>query len=646
MLSRFRQSVTLALLIAITSLVMVAQAQAQGGEQRIDNRTRREEILTVLTRIDNRSAQFRKTLEERLDRSYLDGTRAEDNIKQLIREFDDSRALMRTSVRDRERSSDEFQDLMRRAYLIDNFMVNRRVGGEVLSGWMNVRIELDRMAGIYNITPRWNNSGSGTGGGAGNGEVRQLINRIETRTDSFRDSLENQLDRSKLDGSNREHNINLMIQEFESATDRLRDSYTGRAQERRAEAQEVLTRAVRIDNFMTRFQVGGRPGSEWQAIRRDLDQLAVAFNTSANWGAGGGIGGGNGGGNWSANRLTGTFRLDRSQSEDARTAAERATRDLPSDNRQYVYDRLINRLESPDMIAIERNGRNVTIASTRSPQITFEADGQEHIEQTANGNSLRVTAALNGDQLSVTTTGNRDTDFNVTFDPIDGGRRLRVTRRLTSDRLNRTVEVQSVYDRTSDVAQWSVYTGGSYPTTGGTSSEWIIPNNTQLLGVLNTNLSTREARDGDRFTITVRDPRQYDGAVIEGYVSGINRGGRVRGRSEMTLNFDRIRLRNGQTYNFAGLVQSVRTPNGEVVNVNNEGNVREDNRTSTTAARAAIGTGIGALIGAIAGGAKGAAIGAAIGAGTGAGSVYVQGRDDLDLTSGSEVTILATGPNR
>lgn len=60
--------------------------------------------------------------------------------------------------------------------------------------------------------------------------------------------------------------------------------------------------------------------------------------------------------------------------------------------------------------------------------------------------------------------------------------------------------------------------------------------------------------------------------------------------------------------------------------------------------RAAIGTAVGALIGAIAGGGKGAAIGAVIGAGAGAGSVYVQGRDDLNLSSGTELTIRASAP--
>ncbi|MGB7923791.1 MAG: glycine zipper family protein, partial [Pyrinomonadaceae bacterium] len=608
MMNRFRQTVSLALVMAIISLGMVTQTQAQGVQ--IDNRTRREELRTVVTRIDNRMSVFRKTLDATLDRSRWDGTRAEDNINQLVKDFGDSLNRLRSSFNDRQNSRDEAQDLLRRAVLIDNFMLNRRVSGDVMSDWMNVRGEIDRLAQIYNITPGWN---AAPAAGAGVGNVRQIVARIETRTNSFRESLSESLDRSRMDGTRREDNINQIVADFEAATDRLRDRFRNdRLSESTADAQEVLSRGARIDNFMTRFTVSGRAANEWYALKQDLDQLGLAFNISPNWGAGGGggvgggIGGGIGGGN-RANRLTGTYRLDRSQSEDARTAAERATRNLPSNDRQFVYDRLITRLESPDVIAIERNGSNVTIASSRSPQITFEANGRENTEYTQNGRSIRTVAALNGDQLSVTTTGNRDTDFNVTFDPIEGGRRLRVTRRLSSDRLNTTVEVQSVYDRTSDVARWDVYNGTSYPTTGGTTStgEFIVPNNMELRGTLNTNISTRDSRDGDRFTITVREPRQYDGAIIEGYVSNIDRGGRVSGRSELTLNFDRIRTRDGRTYSFAGLVQSVRTPNGEVVNVNNEGNVREDSRTNTTVARTAIGTALGALIGAVAGGGKG-----------------------------------------
>lgn len=114
--------------------------------------------------------------------------------------------------------------------------------------------------------------------------------------------------------------------------------------------------------------------------------------------------------------------------------------------------------------------------------------------------------------------------------------------------------------------------------------------------VLNDGLSTQTAREGDRFTLTVRQPSQFEGATIEGHVSNVQRSGRITGRSEMTLNFDRIQLRNGRSYPFAGVVESVRTTQGEVVRVDNEGSVREDNQTTKTAQRAAIGTAVGAII--------------------------------------------------
>ena len=234
------------------------------------------------------------------------------------------------------------------------------------------------------------------------------------------------------------------------------------------------------------------------------------------------------------------------------------------------------------------------------------------------------------------------------FDPTNNGQQLLVTRTLYSDRVSQPVMVRTYYDRVSDVAQLNIYdtnredvnVGGS----GAAVGSFIIPNGTQIVAVLNNDLSTQTVREGDRFTMTVRSPGQFEGATIDGTVTGVNRSGRITGRSEMTLDFESIRLRNGQSYSFAGILEGVRTPDGEVVRVDNEGAVRDSDQTKTTVTRTAIGTAVGAIIGAIAGGGKGAAIGAAIGAGAGAGSVYVQGRDDLQLNAGTEVTVRATGP--
>ncbi|HKS27055.1 MAG TPA: YMGG-like glycine zipper-containing protein [Pyrinomonadaceae bacterium] len=485
--------------------------------------------------------------------------------------------------------------------------------------------------------------------------VRQILNRLDNRTNQFRNSMDAALDRSRLDGTRREDNINQFIQDFDNAVEQLRQRFNNRS-ETSADVQEVLNIASRIDRFMQRNRLNTNAQNDWAALRSDVNQLASAYNINWNWSTqptyGGGVGAGVGQGGYgqgSRNQLTGTFRLDTSRSDDPRDAAERATRNISYRDRQRVLNALTARLEAPTEIAIDRRGRNVTIASTRAPQISFDADGQYRTETMPSGRQIRTRAMFTGDQLMVSTTGDRGNDFEVTFDPVDGGQRMRVTRRVTVEGLNQPVQVQSLYERTSDVAQLNIYNGsgatyGNYPGTTTANGTFVVPDNMQLVAVLNSDLNTQASQEGDRFTMTVRSPAQFDGAVIEGYVSNLNRSGRVSGRSEMTLNFDSIRLRNGSTYRFAGVVESVRTLNGENVRVDNEGSVRDSNQTSRTVQRTAIGSAVGAIIGAIAGGGKGAAIGAAIGAGAGAGSVYVQGRDDLELRNGTELTIRASSP--
>jgi hypothetical protein len=346
-------------------------------------------------------------------------------------------------------------------------------------------------------------------------------------------------------------------------------------------------------------------------------------------------------------RLTGTYRIDTTRGDDARAAADRATNDLPPGTRERVLDDVTTRLESPDMLAIEQSGRTVAIASSRASRITFDADGQERSETIGNGRTLRARATLSGDRLEVSSSGDRSTDFSVTFESLDNGRRLSVTRRIYSDQLDQPVVVQSFYDKTSNLAQWNVYGGAqTYPTdrrTETATTTFLIPDGTRLVAVLNNDLSTKQSRDHDTFTLTVREPSQYSGATINGYISGITQSGKITGRSQMTLNFEQIRLRNGRTYRFAGVVDGVRT-NGQSVRVDNEGNVESSSQTTKTEERGAIGTGVGAIIGAIAGGGKGAAIGAILGAGAGAGSVYVQGQENLELRNGTELTIHTSAP--
>jgi hypothetical protein len=483
--------------------------------------------------------------------------------------------------------------------------------------------------------------------------VRNLIFRIENRTDIFQNSLENSFNQTGLNNTNAEDNIRMFVSDFEASVQRLKERFNSR-QSTASDAQEVLNRAALIDRFVNRRRsnIDATVVQNWANVRTQLNQLESVYGVT--WPRTGRFPSNQYPSQYpsnqypsqypSTNELTGTYRLDASRSDDPREAANRATQNLPYRDRQRISDELTARLESPDQIAIELRGRRVTIASSRAPQISFDADGSERVEQTQDGRNIRARATVTGDQLIVSSSGDRLTDFTVTFDPIDNGRRLSVTRRVYVNGLTRPVVVQSTYDKTADVARFDIQSGGYDSPTPTTSGDFIIPNGETVIVELNDDLSTTTAREGQTFTATVRQPSNYEGAVVEGRVTHVQRGGRITGRSELTLNFDNIRMRDGRTYRFAGILESVRLQNGDVVRVDNEGAVQDDNQTTKTVQRTAIGTAVGAIIGAIAGGGKGAAIGAIIGAGGGAGSVYIQGRDDLDLMRGSELTIRASGP--
>jgi hypothetical protein len=477
-------------------------------------------------------------------------------------------------------------------------------------------------------------------------QMRQLLRRIETRADRFSNSLSNALDRSRYNGTAREDELNRLLTDFEYSTDQLREHFNSNASTGE-DARLVLQRAALLDSFMRNNNLANRAERQWTLLRSDLDQLARAYDVAWNWNNVPVTGGGYTAG-FDA-MTTGTYRLNVSQSDDPRRVADSATRGLAYNVRQRINDSLVSRLNPPETLAVERRGMTVTLASTRSPQVTFEADGRERAESYPNGRASRVRASMNGDVLTFVANGDRANDFTVTIDPMDNGRRLLVTRSLYAERLNQPVTIRSYYDRVSDAAQlnlYSSYANGAY-NNGGTTTvggNFLVPDGARLVAALDMNLNTRYTREGDRFTMTVREPAQYSGAVIDGHVSGLDRSGRVTGRSQMTLNYDSIRLRDGRTYQFAGSTEGVRTASGELVRVDNEGAAEGDSRTGDTVARTAIGTAVGAIIGAIAGGGKGAAIGAAVGAGAGAGSVYVQGSEDLALPAGTEVTVRASAP--
>src|ERR1700752_955900 len=92
--------------------------------------------------------------------------------------------------------------------------------------------------------------------------IRDVVRRIQTRTDSLQRAVQNAADRNNY----RVDDINRLILDFESALNQL-DRRLGSRRMGSSDAQAVLDRAAQIDNFFAANRLGGGSRREWQAIR-------------------------------------------------------------------------------------------------------------------------------------------------------------------------------------------------------------------------------------------------------------------------------------------------------------------------------------------------------------------------------------------
>ncbi len=113
-------------------------------------------------------------------------------------------------------------------------------------------------------------------------EVEAIIKRVEERSDAFRKVIDRSLDRSALNGTNREDNINQQVKELENAIDKLRKDFdrANTWQETRQQVQRVLDESDEVNTLMRRgrWRRGGVVKSEWALVRNDLNRLFGIYN--------------------------------------------------------------------------------------------------------------------------------------------------------------------------------------------------------------------------------------------------------------------------------------------------------------------------------------------------------------------------------
>jgi hypothetical protein len=161
-----------------------------------------------------------------------------------------------------------------------------------------------------------------------------------------------------------------------------------------------------------------------------------------------------------------------------------------------------------------------------------------------------------------------------------------------------------------------------------------IPDNTVLDVTLTSALASDTSRPEDEVRGTLDSPIVIDevtvipsGSILTGHVTGAQESGKVKGRAELGLRFDRIAFRS-VTYDIAT----------KPLYWAAEATKKDD------AVKIGVGAAAGAIVGAIAGGKKGAAIGTAVGAGGGTAVVLATDGDEIRLAAGRKLKVSLTDP--
>jgi hypothetical protein len=113
-------------------------------------------------------------------------------------------------------------------------------------------------------------------------QVKKLMGQLKKDTGRFRKSFDSSLDRSRLNGTHREDDINRFLKNYEDATERLYSRFKDNKSVG-ADVEAVLDGAAEIDRFMTRRLASERAERDWATVRQDLRQLAAAYNVSWRW---------------------------------------------------------------------------------------------------------------------------------------------------------------------------------------------------------------------------------------------------------------------------------------------------------------------------------------------------------------------------
>jgi hypothetical protein len=285
----------LIVLAVLLALVMPAWAQYHHDSER------HERIAGIIADCERRTDEFKVAFAHALDRSRVDGTYRERELNFDASRLENAMDALRQSwnrYHDYERSRDLVGAAISAAQDINRTLARHYLNSFVQEQWTVLRNEVDRLADVFRQrriewasweVQRYTPVHAGHGGTEYRDRDRDrseniagIIADCERRTDEFKRAFARALDRSRLDGTYRERELNFDASKLENAMDALKQSWNRyRNYERSRELVGAALSAARdIDRSLSRHSLRSYINREWETLRAEVDELAEIFNHS------------------------------------------------------------------------------------------------------------------------------------------------------------------------------------------------------------------------------------------------------------------------------------------------------------------------------------------------------------------------------
>jgi hypothetical protein len=118
-------------------------------------RVSEDEVKDLLSRLDHNAENYRKSLNDTLDKSSLDKTSTEHDYNRYVKDFADATDRLKSNYGDRALAPGTAKEVLQKAKVINENMKKFPNATQAQSDWALVRADLDTLAKYYSVNWRW-----------------------------------------------------------------------------------------------------------------------------------------------------------------------------------------------------------------------------------------------------------------------------------------------------------------------------------------------------------------------------------------------------------------------------------------------------------------------------------------------------------